>query len=238
MIKIEILFPEICSLYGDTGNVRYLKSCLPDAEIINTGLNDVPFFADNEPNLIYMGPMSEKSQELSINRLKPYKERLENLIDKGVPMLFTGNAGEIFCQYIETPEKEKIEALGIFDFYAVRKKTDRYNGFVLGQFDDMDIVGFKSQFTFAYGDNQDCSFIKTKRGIGLNPENKFEGVKINNTIVTYLLGPILVLNPKFTRYLLDLMGGENYPLAFEEEINDAFSRRLEEFNNPKFDEEY
>jgi len=238
MIKIEILFPEICSLYGDTGNVRYLKSCLPDAEFINSGLNDTLYFADNEPNLIYMGPMSEKSQELAINRLMPYKQRFQELIEKGVPMLFTGNACEVFFQYIETPEKEKIEALGILDIYAKRKKTDRYNGFVLGKFNDIDIVGFKSQFTFAYGNNEDCPFVKVERGIGLNPECKFEGIKINNTIFTYLLGPILVLNPQFTRYILDLIGGENYPLAFENEINDAFSRRLKEFNNPKFVEEY
>lgn len=238
MINIEILFPEICSLYGDTGNILYLKECLKDANFIYTELNQEPFFAKNEPNLIYMGPMSERSQEFAIDRLLPYKERILELIEKGIPMLFTGNAGEIFFNYIETPEKEQIKGLGIFDYFAVRAKTDRYNGFVLGKFNDIDIVGFKSQFTFAYGDNSECAFITTQRGIGLNPKSKFEGVIKNNSIITYLLGPLLVLNPHFTRYLLDLIGAQDYPLAFEKEIFDAYSKRIEEFNNPKFDEEY
>ena len=35
-MKIEILFPEICNLFGDMGNMKYLKKCLPNAEFIST----------------------------------------------------------------------------------------------------------------------------------------------------------------------------------------------------------
>lgn len=27
-MKIEILFPEFCNLYGDISNIKYLKKCL------------------------------------------------------------------------------------------------------------------------------------------------------------------------------------------------------------------
>ena len=37
-MKIEILYPEICTLYGDKGNTMYLQKCLPDAEFVTTGL--------------------------------------------------------------------------------------------------------------------------------------------------------------------------------------------------------
>lgn len=30
-IIIEELFPEVCNLFGDTGNMRYLKLCLLEA---------------------------------------------------------------------------------------------------------------------------------------------------------------------------------------------------------------
>ena len=33
-MKIEILYPELCTLYGDKGNMQYLKLCLPDAEFV------------------------------------------------------------------------------------------------------------------------------------------------------------------------------------------------------------
>ena len=30
-MKIEVLYPEICNLYGDLGNIRYLSEELPGA---------------------------------------------------------------------------------------------------------------------------------------------------------------------------------------------------------------
>lgn len=33
-MKIEILFPEYCNLFGDLGNMMYLKACMPEAEFI------------------------------------------------------------------------------------------------------------------------------------------------------------------------------------------------------------
>ena len=44
---IEILYPHSCNLFGDRGNVMYLKSNLPDATFIETNLNDKPYFDEN-----------------------------------------------------------------------------------------------------------------------------------------------------------------------------------------------
>lgn len=53
-IIIEELFPEVCNLFGDMGNMRYLKLCLPDAEFIETALNDKPYFAEHDVNMVYL----------------------------------------------------------------------------------------------------------------------------------------------------------------------------------------
>ena len=45
-IKIEVLYGEFANLFGELQNVNYLKSCIPDAEVIYTGLHDKPAFAD------------------------------------------------------------------------------------------------------------------------------------------------------------------------------------------------
>ena len=37
-IKIEVLYGEFANLFGELQNVNYLKSCIPDAEVIYTGL--------------------------------------------------------------------------------------------------------------------------------------------------------------------------------------------------------
>ena len=61
-MKIEILFPEFCNLYGDMFNMKYLKKCLPEAEFIETALEEEPTFVKENVNLIYLGPMTEKTQ--------------------------------------------------------------------------------------------------------------------------------------------------------------------------------
>ena len=127
-MKIEILFPEICNLFGDMGNMKYLKKCLPNAEFVSTAFGDKPLFADEQPNLIYLAPSNEKNQELIIKALLPYRDRLKELIDNGTPMLFTGNSGEILFKEIENYDGRKIPALNIFPFTAKREQYTRFNG--------------------------------------------------------------------------------------------------------------
>ena len=62
--------------------MKYLKMCLPEAEFIETALDDVPTFSKEDVNMIYLGPMTEKTQEKVIARLLKYKERIEELIEK------------------------------------------------------------------------------------------------------------------------------------------------------------
>ena len=200
---VEILFPEVCGLYGDSQNPTYLQATLPDAKFIFTALTDTPYFAENDPDLIYIGAMSEVTQRRVIEKLLPFKSRLEDLINKNIPILATGNAGEIFAKHIcYVTEKMEMEGLGIFDLTVKNDLFDRYNGKVLGQFKDMQIVGFRSQFSFLYGDNSNCYFLKCIRGDGIHRGSVFEGMRKNNLICTQLLGPILPLNPLFCEYLI------------------------------------
>ena len=228
-LKIEILFPEFCNLYGDISNMKYLKKCLPDANFIETAFDEEPCFVKEKVNFIYLGPMTENMQEKVITKLKPYKERIEELIEENVIFLITGNAIEIFGKYIENEDGSKIESLGIFDTYAKRDMLHRHNSIFIGKWDNIDIVGFKSQFTFAYGNNEEDYFAKVEKGIGLNKESKLEGIMKNNFIGTYLIGPILILNPLFTKKLLEKMGVKEKSLAFEEDLKEAYNQRLEEF---------
>ena len=82
-MRIEVLFPERCNLYGDLSNVEYLKRCLPQAEFVETSLQEEPRFAKEPVDLVYLGPMTERTQELVLERLRPHRERLEELIQAG-----------------------------------------------------------------------------------------------------------------------------------------------------------
>ena len=67
-LKIEILFPEFCNLYGDISNMKYLKKCLPNANFIETAFDEEPSFVKEKVNFIYLGPMTENIQEKVITK--------------------------------------------------------------------------------------------------------------------------------------------------------------------------
>ena len=232
-IKIEVLFPEFGNLYGDMGNINYLEKCIPNAEIVKTSIDDEPAFLNEKINLIYLGPLTERKQEIIIEKLQPYREKIEEEINKGTPFLFTGNAVEILGKSIENEDGTSIEGLGIFDFLTKRDMLNRFNCLVLGKYEDIKIVGFKSQFTKLYGNNEDNYFINCEMGIGFNNENSKEGIKKNNFIGTHIIGPILILNPLLTLKLMKTMGIEEPKLAFEKDVIEAYNIRLKKFEELK-----
>lgn len=228
-MTVEVLFNEVCGLFGDAFNAQYLEKCIPDSEFIYTALCDKPYFEDNTPDIILMGAMSEKTQRAVIKKLLPLKNRILELIDKGVVFFVTGNAFEVFTKEIDYVSEEiKSEGLGIFDLTVKTDYFNRYNGKVLGKFNnEFEITGIRSQFSFVYGDNSDGYFVKSDSGIGINPESKLEGVRKNNFFGTHLLGPVLVQNPPLCEYIISLAGGTPR-LAFEEQARSAYTQRLKE----------
>ncbi len=226
-MKIEMLYPEICCLYGDKANVRYLKDCVLNSEVIETGLNEKPHFLDEKISLVYMGSTSEEGQKKIIQKLMPYKEEIKKCVEEGMFFLFTGNAFEVFFEEIEI-EKEKIEGLNIFPFKAICDLNKRHNSLYLGKFQEKKVVGYTSRFSHTYGDNKENFLFETIKGTGLNHENSFEGIRIHNFFGTYLLGPLLIQNPYFTKYLLKEMGMED-SIAFEDDVIEAYLDRVQEF---------
>ena len=229
---VEILFNEVCNLFGDGQNVTYLQATLPDAQFIFTPLTNEPYFVKNTPDLIYIGSMTEAIQRRVIEKLLPHRARIAELIDLNTPILATGNAGEIFCKNIDyITEKKSVDALNFFDVNVKTNLFDRYNGKVLGLFLDMTIVGFRSQFSFLYGDNADNHFVKCHRGIGINRNSKLEGLRKNNLICTQILGPILPLNPLFCEYFVGLTGTKA-EAAYKISAMEAYKQRVMEFSDP------
>ena len=107
-MKIEILFPEFCNLFGDTYNMIYLEKTLPQAEFIRTPIGGTVRFTEEKIDLVYMGPMTERMQARVIERLRPLKEKIRAAIESGTVFLFTGNALEVFGDYIETEDGGRI----------------------------------------------------------------------------------------------------------------------------------
>ena len=230
-MQMEILYPSFANLYGEATAVRYLTQCLPEATIIRTELGQVPAFVNEKVDMVYMGGMTEDQQELVIQELRPYKDRLEERIEQDVVFLMVSNALEIFGRYIQKEDGTKIEALGLFETYAKRNMTMRYNSLVLGHMEGFKLIGYKSQFSHSYGDHTKEFLFEVERGTGINPDSKLEGLRRRNFMATYLLGPLVVLNPPFMKYLLGLLGIQERALPYEDTMKEAFNRRLAEFED-------
>lgn len=232
MARLEFLYPELCNIYAESYNVEYLSRCTDELEIINTRHNETPLFAKEDVDMIYLGCLSERKQEQVIELLRPYRARLAELITKGTIFLVTGNSVEIFGKSIKDGEKV-IPALEIFDFTSERyMDKERHNSQYVGTFKDdngeeITMLGHRSQFSFAYGDFDPTKFIDIEIGIGMNPDTKAEGIHINNFFATYSLGPYLIMNPYFAKYLLRKLG-LNDTLAFEKEAIEAYEYRKNE----------
>ena len=230
-MKLEYLYPELGNLFGDGANMRYLRKCLPEAEYIETRLADKPAFVqDSDVRFVYCGPMTERGQRMALPALRPYADALEARIRDGCCFLFTGNSLELVGRSIRT-EEDTLTALGLFDLEARQDLKNRYNGLFLGQAEDVEITAFNSRFSCAKPGPGIEGFAAVVRGMGLEEGCSFEGIRRNNFLGTYLLGPLLVLNPLLTKKLLHTLGAkEPEPLFFRESM-EAYDKRKAEFKD-------
>ena len=226
---VEVLYPEICCLFGDKANARYLRKALPEAEFTYTALSDEPRFVREDVDMIYLASMSESSQRLVTEALRPHRERQAALMDGGCVMLATGNAFEIFGEKIVSPTGEAFLGLDLVPIWTKQHMPRRDNSLFLGAWGDVTIVGYTSRFAHSFYKEGAEPLFTVEKGYGMNPEEKAEGVRKGNFFGTHLLGPLLIQNPDFTLALLRLLGVEEPALPWEAEARQAYDIRLREF---------
>lgn len=199
-IHIAYLYFDILNLYGENGNIKALKK-----EFENQGVKAVIHFLTiddelkfSDYDLVYMGASTENNQKLVLPHLKKYKKEIKEAIKNKKFFFITGNSIELFGKYILTLEQEKIEALNIFDYYAIQKEKRSIDECIMKcDFLDKPIIGFQNQCTVMY-DNNKPLFDVIK---GINDTNN-EGIKHNNFYGTYVLGPVLARNPELLKHLI------------------------------------
>ena len=228
-MRAEILFPEVCNLYGDLQNIYYLKRCCPELEIVETDLKSKPAFLDGDVTLVFMGSTTEQGLQLAADALRPYREAIAEKVDAGQLFLATGNALDILGDAIDSDMVPRIEGLGLLPTRAEYHMMQRHNSYYVGKFGDMDIVGFKSLFGFHYDAPESGGWFDTVRGVGRTPETKVEGFRRGGLMATALIGPLLLLNPPLCKWLLRQMGAPSDALAFEDAAFASYEKRVAEF---------
>ncbi len=225
---IEVIYPEFQNVYADLYQIEFLKKCNKNIKVVYTSYNDEPYFVNNKVDMIYMGSMPDSKIIPSIEKLRKYSAKIKELIKSDVLFLITGNALEIFSSYIIENNKN-YEGLQIFNYYIEKDMNHKYVSWYTGKFKNIDIVGHKNHYSVCK--NIENGFIKTINGYSSDIENINEGINYKKFYATYLLGPFLIMNPKFTKFLLKELGLSD-KLIYEEDLLNAYKERINHFKKP------
>lgn len=210
-IHIAYLYYDFLNLYGEKGNIKILKKQLEyqNIKVYIHFLTLEDDFYFEKYDFVYIGASTEDNQKIVIPHLLKYKDDIKDYIEKGKFILATGNALELFGQYIET-ENQKYKTLNIFDYYTKQEEFRMIDECIFEcSFLEKPIIGFQNQYTVTK--NISSYLFNVKKGIGSYPNSKKEGIIYKNFYGTYLIGPLLIRNPHFLEYLIEKLILTKYP---------------------------
>lgn len=202
-IRIAHLYYDIMNLYGENGNIRYLKKKFEEqnikTEVYFLSIEDEIDF--NKYDIYYIGSGTDNNKKIVLNNILKYRNSIKDAIYTNKFFLVTGNAVDLFGKSIMSSNVEEIEALNIFDYIVTEEEfriiEDQY--YTCSLIDEK-IIGFqnRSSVMSKYSNN----VFEVIKGTGSSPNVSTEGILYNNFYGTYLLGPLLVRNPRFTDYIV------------------------------------
>jgi CobQ-like glutamine amidotransferase family enzyme len=205
--KILELYPGHLNVYGDIGNSTVLKSRFEmyglKAKIVEHNVGD-KFPEPDQFDLILGGGGQDKQQMLIKDDLLANKEKIREAADKGVPMLVICGMYQLFGNYFEPIQGQRIDGLEILDVFTVGK-VDRLIGNIITKSSSFgELVGYENHSGQTYLNKGATPLAqKVLLGEGNNYDEDTEGCIKNNVIGTYLHGPLLPKNPKLSDFLID-----------------------------------
>lgn len=209
-LKIGWLYPELMNIYGDRGNVTVLeKRCgwrqiKTEVLMLNVGFSEAKL---DECDILIMGGAQDKQQEAVAKDLFAKKNKLQKIIESGVPGIYICGAYQFLGKYYEEANGNKIQGLGIFDL--ITKNPGKNNPRLIGNLTfecstlGIRLLGFENHGGRTYLGDNIKPFGKIIKGYGNNGDDKTEGAWYKNSFGTYLHGPILPKNPVFADYLIE-----------------------------------
>lgn len=182
-INIGYLYYDLLNLYGDSGNIKtllyHLKEQGVDVNIKYMTLNEEKDFSDLD--MIYIGSGTENNILLALEDLKKDKDKIKEFLKEDKILLSTGNSLDLFGNYIIGTQK--IKALGIQDYVVMGQNRIVKDVDSKDSFNNLEIIGFENHN-------------------GHNLSNTSDIINNGSFYATYIIGPILVRNPKLCSYFV------------------------------------
>ena len=240
MINVLHLYYDLLNLYGENANTRCIKRTLELNKIkVNVDLKSIGDKIDfKKYDLIYIGSGSEEDLLLALDDIKTRKEELKKYIEDDKYLILTGNAMDLFGEYIETDKR--IDALGIFKYQTKfinesifeNASTDRIVGEIKAKTKliKQEIIGFQNRCDLNI--NIKTPLFKTEKRFSNDLENENEGFTYKNVYATHIIGPLLIRNPYLTDYILsNLCKDKKLKYEVSDQLSiDAYNKYINNLN--------
>ena len=205
------------NLYGDHGNILTLvKRCEwrgIKTEVVSYEPGDkIP----DDIDIIFGGGGQDSNQNAIENDLKSIAPKLKALVESDAPTLVVCGLYQLFGEYFETAEGDRIEGTSILNLYTVAGDSR-----LIGE-----IVGYENHSGLTKLGKEVQPFGTVIKGYGNNGKDMTEGAKYHNCIGTYLHGPILPKNPRLADFLIaKAIERQTKSKAKLERLNDTVENR-------------
>ena len=194
------MYHDLMDLYGDKGNIetlRYRASKRGINVIVDTCTLQEKRNIE-EYDIFFLGGGADKEQTLIYKDLLARKESILKAKESGTAFLLICGGYQLFGQYYLDQDGQKIDGLGIYDYYTESSDRDhRCIGNIVVKTNihdkEVTVVGFENHG----GQTKAVSnpFGKVLVGHGNTYKGEYEGYMDAQTIATYMHGPLLPKNP-------------------------------------------
>ncbi len=225
-LKILHLYPKEMNLYGDHGNVLTLvKRCEwrgIKTEVIEHEPGDpIP----DDIDIIFGGGGQDSNQNKIEDDLRHIAMDLKKLVENNVPTLVICGLYQLFGDYFETSEGQKIKGINIIDVTTKAGPERLIGNIVISTAEYGEVVGYENHSGLTKLGEKAKPFGTVIKGYGNNGDDFTEGARYKNCIGTYLHGPILPKNPRVADWLILKAIERHQTKPKLEHLNDSIENR-------------
>ncbi len=202
-INILHLYPAEMNLYGDHGNVLALKRrCEWRGHKVKIVQHEPGDEIPDNIDIIFGGGGQDSGQSKIEADLQKITPRLKQMIEDGAPALVICGIYQLFGEYFETADGQKIKGANILPLKTKAGPRRLIGNIVINTPEFGEVVGYENHSGLTWLADEVTAFGTVIKGAGNNGEDFTEGMKYHNCIGTYLHGPILPKNPRVADFLI------------------------------------
>lgn len=215
-IRVAWMYHDIMDLYGDRGNILSLQKRAQDYglpfELETVGMNQKTDLSSFD--IVFLGGGADKEQMTIMPDLLGRKEDILKALDAGTFFLLICGGYQFFGQYYLDAKGNRIDGLGLFDYYTVPSKDHkRCIGDIIVEADldgeKLKLIGFENHGGQTM--NVDKPLGKVLHGFGNHFDGEQEGFYNGQVLATYMHGPLLPKNSRLTDFILKKVIQKRHP---------------------------